>query len=364
VMFTSVLGWLLVRAVTRSDPRCLLWSGVAAGVGFEAKPQVGFVALLALLSLAAVGPRWVVGSRYLWAGAAVAAVLGAPYLLWQQQHGWPQLTVAGNIAGSAEGGRGGFLPFQLIMVSPLLVPVWIAGLVAAWRDRGLRALRFVPVLYVALAVAYIVGNGKAYYLASLYPTVIGLGAIPTADWLARGRRRVRSGLLLAAVVLSALFSASIALPVLPESDLPGSGAIGLNPDLGETVGWPQFIQTMSAVWHALPPPTRAHAVIFTAYYNEAGAVDVLGTADGLPRAYSGHNGFSLWGPPPRDKTTTIVVGYDPPRLVRPYFTGCHVVARISNPVKLDNSVYGEPVLHCTGLTAPWSQLWPRLRHYE
>ena len=82
-----------------------------------------------------------------------------PYLIWQAAHGWPQLTVAANIGGSAEGGRAGFIPFQLVMVSPVLVPVWVAGLVTPLRRADLR-LRFIPVTYLVLAVAYLVGNGR------------------------------------------------------------------------------------------------------------------------------------------------------------------------------------------------------------
>jgi hypothetical protein len=364
VLSTSILGWLLVRAIMRHDPRPLLWAGVVVGVGFEAKPQVAVVAVVALVSLALVGPRWVFRSRHLWVGVVIAALLGAPYLIWQQQHGWPQLTVAGNIAGDAESGRAGFIPFQLVMVSPLLVPVWIAGLVTAWRNPARRVLRVLPVLFVLLAAAYLVGDGKAYYLASLYPTVIGVGAIATDEWLGRGRPKRRLAWLGVAVALSAVISAVVALPVLPEHDLPGSASIALNPDLGETVGWPQFIATVSTAWHDLPPATRAHAVIFTENYGEAGAVDVLGRHDGLPHAFSGHNGFSLWAQPGPDETTTVVLGYGGPASVSAYFTGCRVVARVSNPVKLDNDEYGDPVLVCTGRTAPWSALWPRLRHYD
>ena len=95
--------------------------------------------------------------------------------------------MAGNIAGSAEGGRIGFLPFQLVMVSPVLVPVWIAGLLAPFRRVALRDLRFVPLTYAVVGAAYLVGNGKAYYLASLYPVLLGLGALPTAEWTTRSR---------------------------------------------------------------------------------------------------------------------------------------------------------------------------------
>ena len=185
MLSTSNVGLLLVRAISRRSGPALFMAGVVTGIGFEAKPQVAFVALVAVISLVAVGPRWPLRSPWLAAGLGAALVLAAPYVIWQATHGWPQLTVASNIGGSAEGGRAGFVPFQFLLVSPVLAPVWIAGLVIPFRRAALQSLRFVPVTYAILAVAYLAGNGKAYYLASLYPVLLGLGAIPAADWTLR-----------------------------------------------------------------------------------------------------------------------------------------------------------------------------------
>ena len=79
--------------------------------------------------------------------------------------------------------------------------------------------------------------------------------------------------------------------------------MALNPDQGETVGWPRFIDTVSRAWKSIPAAERPQTVIFTSNYGEAGAIDVLGKSHGLPRAYSGHNGFSEWGQPPASATT-------------------------------------------------------------
>ena len=66
----------------------------------------------------------------------------------------------------------------------------------------MRPIRFIPVVFGLAAAAYLIGDGKAYYLASLYPTVIGLGAIPTAAWLTRGaHRRLRAASLVLALAL-------------------------------------------------------------------------------------------------------------------------------------------------------------------
>jgi hypothetical protein len=37
---------------------------------------------------------------------------------------------------------------------------------------------------------------------------------------------------------------------------------------------------------------------------------------------------------------------------------------VTNPWHLKNNQYGKPVMRCSGLTAPWSQLWPHMRHYQ
>jgi hypothetical protein len=361
MLSTTAFLWLVVRALVRGSGKTLFAAGVVVGIGFEAKPQVGIVAVAVAAAIALVGPRWPLRSWWTAAGVLAAVGLAAPYLIWQQRHGWPQVTVAHNIGGSAEGGRAGFIPFQVVMVSIFLVPVWIAGLLLPFRRAELRLLRFLPLAYLGLGAAYVIGNGKAYYLASLYPALLGLGALPAADWTLRNRRRL--GILVIAVAVSAAMNAFIALPLLPERSLQGSLTMKLNPDLGENVGWHRFIATVATAWGGIPAGERAHTAIFAATYHEAGAVDVLGGADGLPHAYSAHNGFSEWGEPPPSATHAFLLGYQNAGDAAPYFENCQTLATINNGVGLDNNEQGLPVQLCRP-TASWQRLWPHLIHYD
>ena len=361
LLSTTVFLWLVIRALVRRSGRSLFVAGVVVGVGFEAKPQVGVVALVTVAALASVGPRWPFRSWWTAGGALAAVLIAVPYLVWQQQHGWPQVTVARNIAGQAESGRAGFIPFQLVMVSPFLVPVWIAGLLVPFRRTAMRALRFLPLTYLALALVYLVGDGKAYYLASLYAALLGLGALPVAEWTLRRRLNLR--LLATAIALTVAINGFIALPLLPEKSLQGSAVMSLNPDQGETVGWPRFVDTIATAWHSIPAGERDHTAIFTVSYAEAGAIDVLGHAKGLPNAYSGHNGFSEWGQPAAQDTRALLIGYDGPADAAPYFRGCRTLATINNGVGLENNEQGLPVQLCRPAAA-WTGLWPHLVHYD
>lgn len=360
MLSTTAFLYLVIRALVRDSGKTLLAAGIVVGIGFEAKPQVGIVAVAVAAGIAFVGPRWPLRSWWTAAGALAALALAAPYLLWQEQHGWPQVTVAHNIGGSAEGGRAGFIPFQVVMVSIFLVPVWIAGLLLPFRREAMRFLRYLPLAYFGLAAAYIAGDGKAYYLASLYPALLGLGALPAADWTLRHRRRLV--VLVAAIVASAAMNAFLALPLLPETSLQGSLTMKLNPDLGENVGWPRFIDTLAAAWQGIPARERAHTAIFAATYHEAGAVDVLGR-DRLPYAYSAHNGYSEWGKPPPSATHALLLGYRNAADAAPYFRGCRTLATVDNGVGLDNDEQGLPVQLCRP-TASWPALWPHLIRYD
>jgi hypothetical protein len=185
--------------------------------------------------------------------------------------------------------------------------------------------------------------------------LIGAGAVAVDGWLERGRSRVRTVALTGAVVASGVIGATVALPVLPRSTAP---VLALNEDVGETIGWPEFAQTVATVYRSLPGADRA--VILTGNYGQAGAVDRYGPALGLPRAYSGHNAYADWGPPPTAGRPVIAVGLRP-RTIAASLRDCTVAARIDNRAGVENEEQGTRVMVCGGPRRPWAQLWPSLR---
>lgn len=355
----TAVTWLVVRALRDDGPTWLL-AGLAAGVGLEVKTLPVFLLAALLGGVLIGGPRQVLASPWLWAGAAIALALWAPNLLWQATHGWPQLRLSAAIAGGGSGTsqpRWLFLPYQVVLISPVLVPVWIAGLWRLARDRRLARWRCVAVAYPVLVVIFVATGGKPYYLCGIYPALLAAGAEPTLAWVRRGAARVRGALLGVAVALSAAVSAVLMLPIVPVAALHDTPVVAINYDAGETVGWPRFAATVERSYDALPAERRRHAIVIGANYGEAGAV--LRFRPDIP-TYGGQN--SMWdlGPPPADDRSAIVVGY-PVEDLRTWFATVRQVATFDNGENLDNDEQGAPVWLCTGPQQPWSELWPKMR---
>jgi len=315
----ALVSWFAVRALRTGSGRWWLAAGGVGGVALLNKPLIAFFATALFVGLQAVGPRRVLRSPWPWLAALLMLALWSPWLVWQAEHGWPQLSVSRSIAsgGSASShSRWALVPFQFLLVSPLLAPVWLTGLWALWRERVLCRCRCFAVAWLVLVLVFLVVGGKPYYLAGMFPVLLAAGAPKVDAWLSVGNARLRwfSG----AVVLSALVSAIIALPVLSERQL--GPVLAMNSDAGETIGWPALARSVARTVHA----GGAGTVVFTSNYGEAGAIDRYGPALGVPRAYSGHNGFAEWGPPPDHAGAVVVVGLGP-RSVSESFRGCRLV---------------------------------------
>jgi len=358
------LLFCVTRALLRDRPRWWLVAGLVVGVGLYNKLLVVLLLIGLGLGLLVAGPRRVLLGPWLWAGVAVALVVGAPNLGYQLTHGLPQADMAGAIAEDrgAES-RSTFVPFQLVLLGPPLAAVWIAGLVALLRRPQWRPVRAVAVAYPVVCLLVVVAGGQPYYPYGLIGALFAAGCVVTADWLRRGARRLRLGLVATAAVLNAVVSAVTALPLLPVRTLGDSPIPAINITAADSVGWPRYVDQVVEAYAALPAADRARAVVLTANYGEAGALTRLG-GPRLPAIYSGHNELGSYGPPPESATVLVGVGVgEPPRLAR-FFGTCVLAGRLDNGVGVDNEEQGTPIVVCRDRRQSWAELWPAVRHLD
>jgi len=194
LVWTAIILFV-ARILSGGDQRLWVVVGAVAGVGLENK-QLPLLLLLALALGLALDRRLlaVLRSPWLWAGAAVAVALWLPNLLWQATHGWPQLELAGDIREDEAGqNRVTLIPFQLLLVGPLLVPLLAAGLWALLRHSELRRWRALGFAYLCLVFIVLLTGGKPYYIAPLLLCLLAAGAVVAERWLRSSARAVLVG---------------------------------------------------------------------------------------------------------------------------------------------------------------------------
>jgi hypothetical protein len=248
---------------------------------------------------------------------------------------------------------------QVVLLSPLLVPIWVAGLVRLVRDPAIRWARSIALAYPVLCAAVLLGGGKPYYALPLLTVVIAAGCEPVARWSGDARR---GRLLVAGILLAALVNTVVTLPVLPPGEL--SLVNGLDKEQGEQIGWPQLAEATAGEWSHIPADRRLKAVIFTQNYGEAGAIARYGPAHGLPAPYSGHMSYADWRRPPDSADgPVLLVRQSTDTRMRRYFTACQQAGRVDNGQGVHNAEQNAVIDLCTGTVARWSVIWPSLRRF-
>ena len=320
--------WVIARILRTGDSRLWLWFGVLAGLGLENKHSTlsfGFAVTLALLM---THHRREFARQWIWIAGAIALAIFLPNLIWQIRHHFPTIEDLANVRREGKNvvlGPLAFVKEQIIDMHPILLPVWLSGLVWFLRDRRWRVL---GLTFVAFFVLMEVAHGKNYYVFPIYPMLFAGGAVAIDRTIERrlGNRAVLvRTTACAAVVAIILLAALPAIPLVtwmlpPERLLAYQSAIGFKPakaevhhesllpqPIADQFGWPEMVREVAAIYNSLPPDERAQTGIWAGNYGEAGAINQFGPGYGLPRAYSRHQNHWFWGPPPQVYKNLIVI---------------------------------------------------------
>jgi 4-amino-4-deoxy-L-arabinose transferase-like glycosyltransferase len=363
LFFWSAISLLVMRLLRTHDQRLWLAIGGVTGIALLNKFNVAFLVAALVFGLVAGGQSWALRGWWPWAGGSIALVIWAPNLVWNAQHDWAAIAMlhALHDENSSLGASISFIPSQALIVGPLLLVFWLAGLRLLFKHPFARPI---AVAYLALFVVDVLAGAKPYYLGGIYFVLFGAGGVwfeqRTMGLLGEHRARRMAGLM----ILGAAVALPLTLPVLPVTAQAKSGWEGnINKDLSATVGWKRMVRQIDAIAQALPPRERAHVVVFTGDYGAAGAVDLYGGRLGLPRPISGHNNYWWWGTQgATDGATTIAVNLDKSYL-RTIFGSVTPVGTVDTGYGIWTEERGAPIFVCRDQLRSWAQLWAAARHY-
>lgn len=349
---------LITRALRAGTVVAWLWVGLVAGIGLENKDTVAVLLLGTVVGLL-IYRRDVLRTPGPWLAGVIAVVLALPNVLWDAANGWPNIAMAHALAAKQGGPVGAILQVPLIALfgaGPPLIALWVFGLRWLGSADG-RAHRWLLAATVVVAVVFTAGSGKDYYSAPMLATLFAAGAVRVeARW--RPRSRIRWTV---SIVVTGLIAVALELPVLPVSV--ANSLRATNPELMQTYGWPQLVDQVAHAAATLPPDTP----IFTSDYGEAGALTILGPAAGIHNPiYSGHNNYTLWGPPPGSPDTVLCVGKFATDDLRRGWAQVREIAPITLPDGLVNSDVAAHagIWLCQGARGTWAQMWPLMRHFD
>ncbi|MFZ1916612.1 MAG: glycosyltransferase family 39 protein [Terriglobales bacterium] len=322
-LYWMACALVLARILRTGESRLWVWFGVFAGLGLENKHSTlsfGFAVVVALLL---TQYRREFAKRWIWIAGAIALALFLPNIIWQIRHHFPTIEDLGNVRRMGKNvvlGPVAFVKEQILEMGPILVLVWLPGLVWLLRKRTWRVLGLTFVVFFVLME---IAHGKSYYVHPIYPILFASGAIAIEEWLANRPSWTRAAVAAVLVVASIPLVPPVTWMLSPEHVLAYQNAIGFKPakaevhhesllmqPMADQFGWPEMVREVAGIYNSLPPAERAETGIWAGNYGEAGAINLFGPQYGLPRAYSRHQNHWYWGPPPQVYKNLIVLEWD------------------------------------------------------
>jgi hypothetical protein len=314
---------LLTIIVDGKEKRWILY-GLIAGLGLMNKYSMLFFGLGTLAGVLLTKQRRDLARPWIWLGAALAALIVLPHLVWEIRHDFPSFEFIRNASEfkNAPLSVGGFLVDQAMMTGLGATLVWVLGLGLFLFHKSPTSLRVFAWMYPVVAIIMMLGNSKSYYLTPIYFPYLAAGAVvieriarrPLLGWLRHA--------VVAVVVLVGVVSIPFAIPALPVDDfIRYRQALGQTPkaeerqELGDLpqyyadmFGWEEMVAQVAEVYERFTPDEQRHCVIYARNYGEAAAIDFFGKRLGLPRAISPHNSYWFWGPGPDTMRVAIIFG--------------------------------------------------------
>ncbi len=379
IFFWALNCYLLAVILTTDKKELWVPFGIVSGLGLLNKYSIGFLLIGMALGLLLTRHRRHFTCRWFWLGAAIAGLIVLPHLLWEWRHSFPTLEFMHN-ASQLKNARipaWDFLLGQFRDIGFVNVVLLFGGLYLFFSDAR-RLLQPFGWLYVTVLAILIAGNGKVYYISTVYPLVLAGGAVSLERISARW---VRPAFVAASLAMFAL-SLPFTLPVLPVGQfIAYERFLGMMPAQEERFapvaelpqyyadefGWEELADTMASVYGRLTPEEQSNCVLYLRNYGEAGAIDFFGKRHHLPPATCAHNSYWYWGPGDRTGDVAIIVGHtttleenlaDLRRAYREvtFVTSTH--CRYCMPYE-----NGRMIFLCKGMKTTFQAIWPKERFF-
>lgn len=369
------MGCILViaRILRTGDSRLWIWFGVLAGLGLENKHSTLFFGFAVTVALLLSTHRREFAKPWIWIAGAIVLALFLPNLIWQVHRHFPTIEDLENVRREGKNvvlGPLAFVKQQIIAMGPILLLVWLPGLIWLLRSRKWRVL---GLIFVVFFITMELSHGKDYYVFPIYPMLFAAGAVAIEHWLENRAAWTRAVVVAVIVVATAPLIPMVTWVLPPELLLAYQNAIGFKPakqevrhesllmqPIADQFGWPELVEQVAGIYNSLPPEERAETGIWAGNYGEAGAINLFGPKYGLPTAYSRHQNHWYWGPPPQVYKNLIVIewGLDDVQ------ENCTSYQEFDRYNRFGMGEENSPIYLCRGVKFDIQKIWWHSHHWN
>ncbi|NCI45595.1 glycosyltransferase family 39 protein [Sediminibacterium soli] len=314
VLFWTWASYLIICWIQTDKSKYLYWLGICFGLGILGKYSIAFYMISFFAAVVLTRKRkWLVNQHFYFA-MLLGLLICLPNLVWQYTHHFPVLHHMDLLTRQQlqYNSRAEFLVNQLLIAFPALV-IWLGGLGYTILHPKGRDYIIIGIIYIGILSLLLFFNGKGYYAAAIYPTLMAFGGVWFASW---AREKYGSWfkwilpVIMVAITYAILpvilpYQSPAKLAVLyPRSAIGRSGALrwedqkehSLPQDFADMLGWKEMAAKTARIYQTLPDSVKPTTMVYGDNYGEAGALGFYGKKLGLPEIYSDNASYVCWMP--------------------------------------------------------------------
>jgi hypothetical protein len=368
---------LFIELIRTGDRRLWLALGVVAGLGLLNKHTYALLCAGLAVGVLATPLRMHLLTRWPWWGASIAFCMALPNLVWNAMNGWPSLEfylsrpeidLPATVADALE--------MQIIVMNPVNVLIWSAGLWFLLSSRTSRAYRAPAIAFLVLFVVILVSGAKrADRIAGIYPVVLAAGAT-WWDQQSGSVMKIVRALIAASLVVLGILMLPMSIPLLSpdgvaryfewidESPEIETSDVGQNIPLllNGRLGYERFANVIADSWDSLPEEMKARTVVLTHHWAFASVIEYHARHRGIGPVVAPHNAYWFWRGEAEDRDAVLAVGI-PRQVLSHYFEQTREVGffhcEFCSLHRADM-----PILLATGPVRPLDELLTDWRHFS
>ncbi|NCI48986.1 glycosyltransferase family 39 protein [Sediminibacterium roseum] len=338
VFFWTLSSYYIICWIDTDQKKYLYFLGICFGLGILGKYSTAFYIIGFLTAVLLTRKRKWLGNKHFYFAMIVGLLICLPNLVWQYTHHFPVMHHMEllNRQQLRFNSRMAFIVDQLLICFPSFF-IWVGGLFFILFNRDGKKYTGIAIIYAVIIGLLLFFNGKGYYAAAIYPTIMAFGGV----WISRVVERRKMRWLKWAAPVYMLIMTAFLLPVL----LPFMSAEKLvsfykntrfnkhaplkwedkkqHPlpqDFADMRGWKEMAEKTARVYHSLPDSVKEKTMVYGENYGEAGALSFYRKQFNLPEIYSDNASFIFWLPDQFNKKYFLFVTDEMPEADDLFFT--------------------------------------------